>query len=658
MSDNKIFALDIGTRSIVGVIMQEMDRGLEIIAAEHLEHRNRAMVDGQIHDIAQVAEAIKIVKERLAAKIGEPLSHVAVAAAGRALKTVRLKVNSDLTDFKEIHRDDIIRLELEAVQEAQNRLAEGPNNDAEDLTSYHCVGYSVVNYELDGHKIGSLYGQKGKTMGVDIIATFLPRVVVDSLISALNLAGLEMTSLTLEPIAASVVVVPSSMRQLNIALVDIGAGTSDIAVTDDGSIIGYGMVPVAGDEVTEVISRYYLTDFNEAEVIKRAIQNHDQIEFTDVLGCKNSCTKKELLDVIAETVEVIVDKICEKILEVNGKTPQAVICIGGGSQTPQLKEMLADTLGLPRQRVAIRGREAISEVFGGQELVGPEAVTPIGIAVSSHEHKGLGFARVTVNGRQMRLFEVNRGTVADALLAAGIPIRKTRPRLGMALTVTVNGELKIIKGGRGKPAVIKVNGCEVTIDTPVKHNDAIEFIEAENGQDASGHVSDVIPPILPLHLSINGNPSVIMPVITMNDKVVAYEEELEDNARLVYRLPRTLAEILELHGYSQAQEEFHIYVNERLVDPMTEINDGDEIVLEKAPLSGEAVPDEVTVVYVNSQRVEIPRGEVILTDILTRVNFPLTPPLSKTRLDMRVNGIAAEFTTPLKYGDDVTLDWK
>lgn len=656
MSENCFFALDIGTRSIVGVVLQETPEGLEIIAAEHLEHRNRAMVDGQIHDIEQVADALKTVKGNLEAKIGRTLNHAAIAAAGRALKTERVRVMADLVDFKEIHRDDILRLELEAVQEAQNRLAEIPDNEAEDLTSYHCVGYSVVNYELDGHKIGSLYGQKGRNMGVDIIATFLPRVVVDSLFAALNLADLAMMSLTLEPIAASVVVVPPSMRQLNIALVDIGAGTSDIALTDDGSVVGYGMVPLAGDEVTEVISRHFLTDFNQAEVIKRSIHNSEEITTVDILGFENSVTKQEVLEVIADTVEAIAVKICDKILTLNGKSPQAVICIGGGSMTPLLKDMLADKLGLSRQRVAIRGREAIIGVSGGHELVGPEAVTPIGIAVSSYENKCLGFTGVTVNDRQVRLFEVSRGTVADALLAAGINVRKTRPRLGMALTVTVNGELKIIKGGRGTPAVIKLNGSDVTIDAPVKHNDVIEFTPAENGQDASGFVYDVVPQILPLHISINDEPLVISPVINMNNKLVTYNDELEDNARIIYHLPGTLAEILELAGHSQTGEEYHIYVNERLIDVMTEIRDGDEITLEAA--SFEAVSQETTLVYVNSQKIEIPRSKVILTDVLTRIDFPLTPPVSGNRLEMKVNDIPAEFTTPLKFGDNVTIEWK
>lgn len=66
-----------------------------------------------------------------------------------------------------------------------------------------------------------------------------------------------MDALTLEPIAAIQVLIPKSMRRLNVALVDIGAGTSDIAITNEGTVTAYGMVPKAGDEITESVSEKF-----------------------------------------------------------------------------------------------------------------------------------------------------------------------------------------------------------------------------------------------------------------------------------------------------------------------------------------------------------------------------------------------------------------
>lgn len=144
-----------------------------------------------------------------------------------------------------MNEEDILFLELEAVQKAQYQLA--TNVEEDPSHNYYCVGYSVIKYLLDGEEIGSLIDQQGEVAEAEIIATFLPKVVVESLLSALNRAELQLEALTLEPIAAIHVLIPPSMRRLNVALVDIGAGTSDIALTSEGTVTAYGMVPRAGE---------------------------------------------------------------------------------------------------------------------------------------------------------------------------------------------------------------------------------------------------------------------------------------------------------------------------------------------------------------------------------------------------------------------------
>jgi len=252
-----LFALDIGTRSVVGIILKVDGEAYHVADLMTIEHKERSMIDGQIHNILSVASVITEIKEKLEEKHG-PLKKVSVAAAGRALKTIEGTIKIDISKKSLISTEDVNRLELAAVQQAQQKLL---SSDSITKNDYYCVGYSVIHYRLDGEKIGNLIDQTGRSASVEVIATFLPRVVVESLMSALKRAGLEMEALTLEPIAAIQVLIPPSMRRLNVALVDIGAGTSDIAITDNDTIIAYGMVPLAGDEITEAISSEYLLDF-------------------------------------------------------------------------------------------------------------------------------------------------------------------------------------------------------------------------------------------------------------------------------------------------------------------------------------------------------------------------------------------------------------
>ena len=320
----KVFALDIGTRSVIGIVAEQDDDGqMKIIATHRLEHTSRAMLDGQIHDVPQVAEVIIRVKNFLAEHVGE-LKSAAIAAAGRALYTMTaeatLEVNGVITDEFQSS------LNFAAVQLAQAQLTAEKKIDTK---IYYCVGFSIISYELDGIRLKSLIGQRGKVAKTKVIATFLPRQVVDSMQTALTYAGLEVRALTLEPIAAINVLVPPSMRHLNIVLVDIGAGTSDVAITKNGSVIAYGMVPLAGDEVTEAISQRFLLDFNVAEEIKRKATNGEGATFSDILGRPYDLTAEEILMPINENVGMIANAIAKTILELNGNTPpQALLLVG------------------------------------------------------------------------------------------------------------------------------------------------------------------------------------------------------------------------------------------------------------------------------------------------------------------------------------------
>lgn len=123
--DDIVFAMDIGTRNIAGVIgMQEGDV-FHVIATEISEHKSRAMVDGQIHDIDQAAATALEVKQKLESRLGIKLKRVAIAAAGRVLRTCQVKVEKSLEQDIEIDADFVSSLEIEGIQRAQMTLDEG-----------------------------------------------------------------------------------------------------------------------------------------------------------------------------------------------------------------------------------------------------------------------------------------------------------------------------------------------------------------------------------------------------------------------------------------------------------------------------------------------------------------------------------------------------
>lgn len=544
----KIFALDIGTRSVVGIILEEINGIFQVSDILVEEHKKRAMLDGQIHDVPAVAEVISSIKAQLEKKHG-PLHKVCVAAAGRALKTETAASTLTIKGKPLLQKNDILHLELSAVQQAQALAAEN-ENDAKGY-HYYCVGYSVLFYRLDGEEIGSLIDQQGEEANVEIIATFLPRVVVESLIAALNRAGLEMEALTLEPIAAINVLIPESMRRLNVALVDIGAGTSDIAITNLGTVIAYGMVPTAGDEITEAISNELLLDFPLAEQAKRELQSGEEITVTDILGFETSFPVLEVVERIGSAVDRLAGEISKEILRLNnGKPPQAVMLVGGGSLTPELPVKLASSLQLPHNRVAVRGVEAIQNVTILDEVTkGPELVTPIGIAIAAKQTP-VQYVTAHVNDQPVRLFEVKDLTVGDCILAAGLKLSKWHGVPGNGFFVTVNGQDISLPGGHGQAPLIEKNGQPSALDEKINHNDMITVHKGENGTSPHVTIGDLLD-TSSKQIVIDENPFLLAPLVYRNDQPASLEEIIQDRDSILIELMESLFDVLKHSGYEE-----------------------------------------------------------------------------------------------------------
>lgn len=560
VEQSSIFALDIGTRSVVGIILKEHENGYEIIDIEFKEHGNRAMLDGQIHDVLAVSKLVNEIKEILEARHGV-LHKVCVAAAGRALKTKRAKVSIGIASKPIINKQDILHLELTAVQQAQNELAK--ENMNVNSAHYYCVGYSVLRYLLDDEEIGSLVDQQGEVASVEVIATFLPKVVVESLIAALHRADLEMDALTLEPIAAINVLIPPSMRRLNVALVDIGAGTSDIAITDEGTVIAYGMVPIAGDEITEAISDQYLLDFPLAEKAKRDLSESNNITITDILGFETEVPKEEVIQNIMGSLDKLTTAISDEILTLNNnKSPKAIMLVGGGSLTPELPGLLAKKLNLPDNRVAIRGIDAIQNLeFAKHISKGPELVTPIGIAIAARKNP-IQYITVTVNDRTVRLFDMKKLTVGDCLLASGIELNKLYGKPGMAMIITVNNRDITVPGIHGGPPTITKNGQNTALDdNTVVDGDHIVVEKGMDGQAAKIKIKDLIEVKSSLQISLNDRPIQIEMEIYKNGQKVTIEEDLMDHDTIETVYPKTIQELFGRLNLQPLTEPFHIYLN-------------------------------------------------------------------------------------------------
>lgn len=707
MEQNLLFALDIGTRSVVGLVGKKTENDIEIIASERREHHTRAMLDGQINDVPEVAKIIGIVKNKLEETCG-PLRKVSVAAAGRALCTIKSQAEIEAYDRGVLTKIDEHALELAAIQSAQQQLS--TSSTINDPTAYYCVGYSVVSFTLDTTPLKTLIGQRGKIAAIELIATFLPKQVIDSLQSAIAMVNLEMATLTLEPIAAINVLIPQTMRHLNLVLVDVGAGTSDVAITKDGSVVGYGMVPCAGDEITESISQKYLLDFNVAETVKRQLNDLQtkKVSFNDVLGFRHEVPANEIVDSIAQDVAQLAQAIALQIVTLNSVAPQAVLLVGGGSLTPMLPELLAQALDIPAPRVAVRRPDTIEGIKNiPTDLCAPDAVTPLGILKLSASPT-LNFINVTLNKQPLHLFNLGQLTIADALLAAGIDIRSLRGRPGMGITINTNGQTKFFSGTYGKPGRIELNGSETSLDHPLNENDTITVIKGIDGSAPIVYLRDIVDTSMALPLSINEQSQYIPPILMVNGTLADPESQLADRDQVTCYLPTTLGEALTAMG-SKAELIQYIYtingseriysvcpeytINETLAQGSTSIKAKDNLKISNPsePTIGELLGlqdssvDYLTLLF-NGTKCQIPlrrfsitmnsnqafptdiapKGSIInfssieqphpiISDVLLAADFNTRDLPRGSTVTIRLNQQPTEYTAIVKNGDKVDI---
>lgn len=705
-----VFGLDIGTRSIVGTVGYKEDDRFVVVAQKVKEHETRAMLDGQIHDIEKVGNSIRQVKEYLEEQIGRKLIDVCIAAAGRVLETLNSHAEVEFEEEHTITKEDVYALNSLAIEEAYASFME--RNQTEQ--KFYCVGSSVVNYYLNDFQISNLENHKARKIAVELIATFLPDEVVDGLNKAVELAGLQVANMTLEPIAAIQLAIPERFRLLNIALVDVGAGTSDISITKDGSIIAYGMIPIAGDSLTEAIAMQCLTDFYVADQMKQDSTQNDVVTYEDIMGIKQNIPTKELDAIMEPVLEEMTTRVSDKIKELNGgKSVSAVFVVGGGGKVNGYTQRLSDKLGIQTERVALRGKEVMQKIEFLDTSIEKDSllVTPIGICLNFYENNN-NFVFVSFNGEKVKLYDNKHLTVTDAAIQAHFPNDGFFPKRGKELNFTVDGIKKIVRGEVGEGAQILVNGKPGNIHTRIKKEDIIYVEESTAGKPAEMEINQLPESKGSLVVEINQKNVYLPKFASVNGRLESEYYKIQDGDEIEFLKYYTVEQILRFMDISEdtyntyyvnnnrAGMETKVYENfsvlmsktematsyaelfteeeeeieeeslsqneeERLIkessvnetlDTDTQVQADKAIVEEKKE---ETVPleNQRVIVMVNRKPVVL-RGKpkYVFVDIFDFIDFDLSKP--QGAIVTKLNGVQAQFMEELHEGDMIEVYWK
>lgn len=683
-----VFGLDIGTRSIVGTVGHLSGGKFHVLAQQFKEHETRAMLDGQIHDIGKVGETIRWVKEQLETDLNRNLTEVCIAAAGRVLRTVTTYAENSFETEHEITEEDIYSLAAMGVEKAYEEFQDKNDTDMK----FYCVGYTPMRYYMNGYQIGNLVGHKARTIAIDLIATFLPDDVVDGLCKAVELAGLHVANMTLEPIAAIQVAIPEKFRMLNMALVDVGAGTSDISITRDGTITAYGMIPVAGDSLTDILVQHCLVDFETAEQIKRGAGEQETVEYLDIMGLPQTITAQDVKGLLEESVDKMTQMVAECIKELNGeKAVSAVFVVGGGGMIPGYTGKLAERLGIVKERVAIRGQEVMQNIVFEKEDARKDSmmVTPIGICLSYYEQSN-NFIFVTFNEERVKLYDNGRLTVADAAMQAQFPNENLFPKRGRALTFQVNGKPRMVRGTQGEVAQILVNGEAADMYAQVRNADRVEVRPSTEGEPPVLELGKLPELSEQLHVYVNGRKFDLPKTAEVNGMRENEFYRVQEQDEILIRNFYTVDEVAELLDVElgegilvndiPARHDTKVFENFTVswdepentnlpaaetaveVTIIEEEMEQDEEEMESSAVFSEAseavedTPGTISVV-VNQMPVTL-RGKqsYVFVDIFDYIDFDLQAGNGRNILTT-VNGRPAEYMAPLHGGDVIIIRW-
>lgn len=334
--DNLIVGLDIGTEFVKALIARVDGDDIEIIGAGRARQGLDDMHSGAIADIAGVVRNCEEALARAEERAGKQAKRVVIGIAGELVKGLTQTIR-----YKRPQPDrplDIGEMEfiIEKVQEraqtkAQQQIALETGNAEVEVK---LVNSALVSIHIDGYKVSNPIGFQGKDIAIQIYTAFAPMVHIGALERVAGDLDLELLAVAAEPFAVSRSVLGTDASSTFTAiLADVGGGTTDIAVVNDGGVEGTKMFGIGGRSFTRTIAADMDLSYEDAEKLK---VNIDEPNLKTSVAEKVDEAVDKTLDVWISGVELALSEFDS----VDHLPPRILLC-GGGASLKKLIEALS-----------------------------------------------------------------------------------------------------------------------------------------------------------------------------------------------------------------------------------------------------------------------------------------------------------------------------
>ena len=367
-----VVGLDIGTTKVGTVIaVGDAEGALRIIGVGSTP--SRGIKRGVVVDVEETVAAIQHSVERAAHMAGVSVEGVVVGVTGEHIESSNRHAAVTVSGGQgTISRDDVRRVLQAAALEVPR-----------DREIIHSLPRS---FTVDGHSgVSRPIGMNGQKLEVETHIVTGRAPYLQNAVQCVERAGFKVEALVLEPIATAAAVTTVDEREMGVILIDIGGGTSDLAVFHDGSIVYSGVLPVGGNHVTRDIAIGLRTPFEVAEGLKidSGAATRDMIPHGEALEVLMAGSNEQLRiprALLGEIIEARMSELFElarEMMHANGakaRVPGGVILSGGGALLPGAVDLANAVFAMPVRLGTPLGVSGWSE-----QVANPQFATGVGL---------------------------------------------------------------------------------------------------------------------------------------------------------------------------------------------------------------------------------------------------------------------------------------
>lgn len=384
MNNNRIITgLDIGTTKICAIVGRMNEHGkIEVLGLGKAD--SFGVMRGVVANIDKTVEAIKVAIKEAEVKSGVQITEVYVGIAGQHIKSLQ---HRDIITRQDAE-NEISQLDIDRLVENMQKIVLPPG----DRIIHVLPQEFIVDGEAD---IKDPIGMNGVRLEANFHIITGQIAAAKNIFKCVEKAGLRVLDLILEPLASSASVLSEEEKEAGVALVDIGGGTTDIAIFKEGIIRHTAVIPLGGNIITEDIKEGCMIMKNQAEVLKvkfgcALATETAENEIISISGLKGREPKEIKVENLARIIQARMEEIMEHVyqeIRISGyakKLIGGIVVTGGGAQLKHIVQLVEYISGLDT-RVGYPTEHLTKTKF--EEIRHPMYATGVGLILKGYEDR-------------------------------------------------------------------------------------------------------------------------------------------------------------------------------------------------------------------------------------------------------------------------------